>query len=297
MLQELRNLFASGRFAVHGLLLEEEGETLLALGDCDTRRPVYSAAKSFTATAAGMLEAEGKWSLDDPLLDYLPPGPVSRMEPASREAFAGLPIRRFLTMSVPGYPFRPEGEDWLSFCLSCPARYGGEPLFAYSNIPAYLAGVAAERAAGEPLAGYLARKLLAPLGIENPVFRTDPAGRFYGATGMELSVRELSRLGTLYLRGGVWEGERLLPASWVKAATAPQIPAGKQYYGYFFWVGTDNFSVSGKWGQKCIVYPAEKRVVTWEGDMPEDAGSFERIVREILRPAKPAAPGLANRAL
>ena len=43
MLQELRNLFESGGYAVYGLLVQQAGETALALGDCIARHPVYSA--------------------------------------------------------------------------------------------------------------------------------------------------------------------------------------------------------------------------------------------------------------
>ena len=283
MLQELRNLFESGGYAVYGLLVQEEGETVLALGDCIARHPVYSATKSFTATAAGMLQDAGKWSVDDPLAAYLPREAVEGMTPERREVFRLLPISRFLTMSVPGYPFRPEGEDWLAFALSCPAEYAGAPTFSYSNIPAYLVGLAAGNAAGEPLSDYLRRELLAPLGIENPVFRTDPQGRFYGATGMELSVEELSRLGRLYMQDGLWNGKRLFSGSWAEAAVRPQIDAGKgQGYGYFFWTGSQDFSVSGKWGQKCLVYPGRKLIISWEGEMPETSGRFERAVRQLV---------------
>ena len=283
MLQELRNLFESGGYAVYGLLVQEEGETVLALGDCTARHPVYSATKSFTATAAGMLQDAGKWSVDDPLAAYLPREAVEGMPPGKREAFRLLPISRFLTMSVPGYPFRPEGEDWLAFALSCPADYAGAPAFSYSNIPAYLVGLAAGNAAGEPLSDYLRRELLAPLGIESPVFRTDPQGRFYGATGMELSVEELSRLGRLYMQDGLWNGKRLFSGSWAEAAVRPQIDAGKgQGYGYFFWTGFRDFSVSGKWGQKCLVYPGRKLIISWEGEMPETSGRFERAVRQLV---------------
>lgn len=283
MLQELRNLFETGGYAVYGLLVQEEGETVLALGDCTARHPVYSATKSFTATAAGMLQDAGKWSVDDPLAAYLPREAVEGMPPGKREAFRLLPISRFLTMSVPGYPFRPEGEDWLAFALSCPADYTCPPAFSYSNIPAYLVGLAAGNAAGEPLSDYLRRELLVPLGIESPVFRTDPQGRFYGATGMELSVEELSRLGRLYMQDGLWNGKRLFSGSWAEAAVRPQIDAGKgQGYGYFFWTGLRDFSVSGKWGQKCLVYPGRKLIISWEGEMPETSGRFERAVRQLV---------------
>lgn len=283
MLQELRNLFETGGYAVYGLLVQEAGETALALGDCAARHPVYSATKSFTATAAGMLQDAGKWSVDDPLAAYLPREAVEGMPPGKREAFRLLPISRFLTMSVPGYPFRPEGEDWLAFALSCPADYAGAAVFSYSNIPAYLVGLAAGNAAGEPLSDYLRRELLVPLGIESPVFRTDPQGRFYGATGMELSVEELSRLGRLYMQDGLWNGKRLFSGSWAEAAVRPQIDAGKgQGYGYFFWIGLRDFSVSGKWGQKCLVYPGRKLIISWEGEMPETSGRFERAVRQLV---------------
>ena len=283
MLKELRTLFTSGGYAVYGLLVQQAGETVLALGDCTARHPVYSATKSFTATAAGMLQDAGKWSVDDPLAAYLPREAAEGMPPEKREDFRRLPISRFLTMSVPGYPFRPEGEDWLTFALSCPADYTCPPAFSYSNLPAYLIGIAAGNAAGEPLMDYLRRELLSPLGIENPIFRTDPQGRFYGATGMELSVEELSRLGQLYLQKGVWAGKRLLSESWAETAVRPQINAGKgQGYGYFFWTGSQDFSVSGKWGQKCLVYPDRRLIISWEGEMPETSGQFERAVRQLV---------------
>ena len=230
-----------------------------------------------------MLQDAGKWSVDDPLAAYLPREAVEGMPPEKREAFRLLPISRFLTMSVPGYPFRPEAEDWLAFALSCPADYTCPPAFSYSNIPAYLVGLAAGNAAGEPLSDYLRRELLVPLGIESPVFRTDPQGRFYGATGMELSVEELSRLGRLYMQDGLWNGKRLFSGSWAEAAVRPQIDAGKgQGYGYFFWTGSQDFSVSGKWGQKCLVYPGRKLIISWEGEMPETSGRFERAVRQLV---------------
>ena len=163
------------------------------------------------------------------------------------------------------------------------ADYTCPPAFSYSNIPAYLVGLAAGNAAGEPLSDYLRRELLAPLGIESPVFRTDPQGRFYGATGMELSVEELSRLGRLYMQDGLWNGKRLFSGSWAEAAVRPQIDAGKgQGYGYFFWTGLRDFSVSGKWGQKCLVYPGRKLIISWEGEMPETSGKFERAVRQLV---------------
>ena len=75
----------------------------------------------------------------------------------------------------------------------------------------------------------------------------------------------------------------LFSGSWAEAAVRPQIDAGKgQGYGYFFWTGLRDFSVSGKWGQKCLVYPGRKLIISWEGEMPETSGRFERAVRQLV---------------
>lgn len=284
MLQELRNLFETGGYAVYGLLVQQAGETVLALGDCAARHPVYSATKSFTSTAAGMLQDAGKWSVDDPLAAYLPREAVDKMPPEKREAFRLLPISRFLTMSVPGYSFRPEGEDWLAFALSCPAEYAGAPAFSYSNIPAYLVGLAAGNAAGEPLSDYLRRELLAPLGIESPVFRIRPPGPVLRRDRDGTVGGRAFPAGTALYAGWSLEWKTpLLRKLGRSRRPVPQIDAGKgQGYGYFFWTGSQDFSVSGKWGQKCLVCPGRRLIVSWEGEMPETSGRFERAVRQLV---------------
>lgn len=185
-------------------------------------------------------------------------------------------------MSVPEFPFRPEGEDWLWWALRCGAGYDSPEVFSYSNVPAYLVGVAVAEAVGEHLIDYLTPRLFEPLGIDKPEFSNDPQGRFYGATGMKLTVHELSLLGQLYLQDGVFNGHRLLTEEWVRMATSCQITGKDGGYGYFFWVDADSFSISGKWGQKCLVYPDKGWMVTWMGDLPERSGEMLRLVREWM---------------
>lgn len=270
------------KFAVYGLEIRQDGKSLFSWHPApDIRYPVYSATKSVTSLAAGLAVAEGKFSVDAPLSEYLPQEYLARMEPEKRAAFLPLPVRRFLTMSVPGYPFRPEGEDWLQFSLSCPIE-AEKTEFAYSNIPAYLVGAAVERAVGEKMGDYLLPRLFIPLGIKNPVLQTDPQGRFYGATGMQLTVGELARIGEVYRTGGCFDGKRLLPESWIKEAVSCQIANREGGYGYFIWVQENSFSISGKWGQKCILYPEMGLSVSWLGNMPEDSRRMENTVRAFL---------------
>lgn len=282
MYEELIKRLEAEQYCIYGLEIRQGGELVFSWHPApDVRYPVYSATKSVTSLAAGFAAAEGKLSVDRPLSEYLPQEYLQRMPAEKREAFLPLPVRRFLCMSVPGYPFRPEGEDWLEFSLACPI----EPekiLFDYSNISAYLVGIAVERAVGERMEDYLRPRLFEPLGIENPVLQTDPQGCFYGATGMQLTVEELSRIGQVYLEKGCYHGKRLLPESWIKEAASRQIINREGGYGYFVWVQKDSFSISGKWGQKCILYPGKNLSVSWLGNMPEQSREMEGIVRLYL---------------
>ncbi len=288
MYEKLIRRLVSERYDVYGLEIRQGGGFLFRWHpEPDIRYPVYSATKSVTSLGAGFAVSEGKMSVEAPLSEYLPRAYLDRMEPEKRAAFLPLPVKRFLCMSVPGYPFRPEGEDWLDFALGCPIR-PEEAVFSYSNIPAYLVGIAVERAVGEKMGDYLRPRLFEPLWIDAPVLQADPQGRFYGATGMQLTVEELSRIGQVYLEGGCYRGRRLLPESWIKEAVSCQISNREGGYGYFVWVQENSFSISGKWGQKCILYPERGLSVSWLGNMPERSREMERVVRAYMEGEKDA---------
>ena len=63
-------------------------------------------------------------------------------------------------------------------------------------------------------------RLFDPLGIENPVWETDPRGRNIGGSGLHLPTEAIARFGQMYLQNGVWRGKRILPEAWIAEATA-----------------------------------------------------------------------------
>ena len=279
---ELTKEIENRRLNVHGIEIFHNGKVAFRrMFSDDVRYPIYSAAKSFTATAVGIAADEGKISVDSPLADHLENRYIQAMPAHLREAFARLPIRRFLTMSVCGYPFRPDGDDWLETVLQINAGYSETPTFSYTNVSAYLVGIACENAVGGNLMSYLKPRLFEPLEIHKPVCQYDPQGRFYGATGMYLTVNELSRLGQLYLQKGVYNGQRILSENWVTESTKLQISSSDGGYGYFFWRNGDHFSISGKWGQKCLIYPQKELMITYLGDMPETSGEMLELAEEF----------------
>ena len=281
--QKLITTIEVNHWPVYGLEIRKNGELLRSYGDTNaTRYPIYSATKSFVSTAAGLAVKEGKFSVKESIYDYLKSEVPAYATEAQKETLKKLTIERLMTMSVKGYPFRAEGDDWLKYSLLYPLEDVETPEFNYSNIPAYLVGVALEKAVGEHLAKYLKLRLFEPLGIENPVYANCPAGHFYGASGMELTVEELGRLGELYLKGGTWNRERILTEDWVKEATSVKTPCREGGYGYFIWKYEDGFRITGKWGKRCFVFPKTGITVTYLSDMQNNSEDLTKVVMECI---------------
>jgi hypothetical protein len=95
---------------------------------------------------------------------------------------------------------------------------------------------------GDEYLSFPQRALFDKLGIRTMVIETDPFGNFLGQ-GYEVgSGRDWARLGNLFLQGGVWNGERILPEGYTKfvSTLAPAWAAdNRPIYGAFFWLNGD----------------------------------------------------------
>ena len=263
------------QWQVYGAEVYSSGQLVHSFGDTrETKYPIYSATKSILSIAVGVAWDQGKFDLQKCVLDYLPGRFVSEMTREQRDMYKTVTLHRLLCMSVAGYPFRPEGGSFLRFSLSCPLPAPENPRFDYSNIPAYLVGVALTEALQEDAWTFIERNILKPLEIVGAEYDRCPDGYFYGASGMKLSVNELSRVGLLLYSGGIYEGNRIVSADYVKMASSVQQMNREGGYGYFLWKYRDGFRVSGKWGQKCFVLPSEKLIVTHLGHMPDGSDAL-----------------------
>lgn len=114
---------------------------------------------------------------------------------------------------------------------------------------------------GEDYFSFPQRALLDRIGIRKMVLETDPYGNIFFTGNDYATARDWARLGLLYLRDGVWEGERILPRGFVDFVRAPA-PAWKQpIYGGLMWLNTtgqwalphDAYYMSGEGGKVFIV--------------------------------------------
>lgn len=269
---------------VHGVQVMQGDKVLHQYGDVNDRRyPIYSATKSFTSTAVGIAVDEGNFSIEESVWEYLKDEVPTYVPQRQVENLKKITIERLLTMSVDGFPFRPEGKNWLENALAYPLEQVEKPVFSYSNISAYLVGVALEKALNEHLISYMIPRLFEPLKIENPLYGNCPSGHFYGASQMELTVEELGRLGTLYLQNGCFENQRILSEAWVKQATNSHITNKEGGYGYFIWKYKNGYRISGKWGQRCFVLPVENMVITYLSNMEKGSEKLTEAMEMYLR--------------
>ena len=278
------NDIEENKWSVFGAEVYVDGKLVHQYGDTKTHRyPIYSATKTITSIAVGMAIDEGKLDIHKSVLEYLPEGATSKMPEEQLEVYKHITTKRLLTMSVSDYPFRPSKESWLEEALQYPITDVNKKEFHYSNFSAYLAGVVVSCAVEEDLYQYLNRKLFLPLGIHNPPYTRCPDGYFYGASGMELSVHELSKIGLLFYNGGIYEGNRIISEKYVKEAISIQQMNREGGYGYFIWKYRNGFSINGKWKQKCYVLPTDKLMITYLSHIEDDTCELkESMEKNIL---------------
>jgi len=129
-------------------------------------------------------------------------------------------------------------DDMAQFAASKPLLHPPGSHWAYSSgTSVLLARILRETFASE--ADYLRyprERLFAPLGMWSAVLETDASGTLVGSSLLYASARDYARLGLLFLRDGVWRGERLLPEGWVAYTLTPTKAAPDESYGAQMWL-------------------------------------------------------------
>jgi hypothetical protein len=128
--------------------------------------------------------------------------------------------------------------------------------------------------------------------INNATWTVCPRGINIGFAGLSLTTEEIARFGQLYLKKGVWQGQRLLPEAWVEEATKRQVSNGdnpnvdeEQGYGYLFWCTRHRaYRGDGAFGQFCEVWPDQDAVLAITGGKP-GMETIQDLVWEHVLPA------------
>jgi CubicO group peptidase (beta-lactamase class C family) len=174
-------------------------------GDPDTPRTLWSVTKSVLSTLIGIAIGEGRIRSID-----------RRCWTSSR--VRGRPLNRRCAGSPCATCDHVRGisgsldflltEDKLSVPLQAEAD------FYYNSMSPQVLSIILTRTTGLKARDFAMKRLFQPLGIpEVRWFQVD--GYSLGAFGLELTTRDLAKIGYLLLNEGRWDGRQIVPAAWV----------------------------------------------------------------------------------
>lgn len=183
--------------------------------------------------------------------------------------------------------------------------------FLYSNWDFNALGFIFEQETGKNIYDALQTDLVDKIGMQDFDRSTHRKSgnlerSMYPAYHMNLSARDLARLGLLMLRGGKWNDEQIIPEDWAKKISSVVTPleemnpermrTGKLGYGYLWWIfdGPEavgpyegDYTGIGAGGQYLTVIPKLDMVITHKNNRRQNRRSLSRnqyysILEKIL---------------
>jgi len=282
-------------------MIVRDGRLIYRWGDIAFKSSVASVRKSLVNVLYGMLIAEGRIDPQQTLADFN----IDDMTPltaSERKATVMDLLRARSGVYLPSVYDTANGR---------PDRGSHSPgaHWFYNNWDFNVLGTIVERATGENVLEALASRLVKPLRMQDCApgdgwFQNGPES-MHPVYKIQMSARDLARVGLLYLRHGRWGAKQLVPQSWVRESTRPhsEVGAGRTY-GLLWWVTEADaeddpmavhvpmFYASGWGGQYLIVLPDIDLVIVHRSATALRAGRGVSHVQmgEILRLALSAMP-------
>jgi CubicO group peptidase (beta-lactamase class C family) len=269
-----------------------------------TSLPGWSMTKSVNSALVGVLAGAGRLRLDGAALL-----PEWRGDGRSE-----ITLEQLLWMSSglqfdEDYGPRGEATRLLFGAADVAAKSAARPLahepgtvWSYSSATSNILARIVRDSAAAGFAEYLMyprRVLFDRIGMHSAVMEPDAAGTFVASSFMYATARDWARFGLLYLRDGVWDGERVLPEGWVAYSTQPAPAARRGRYGAQWWLNAgeaddaslrpmprlprDTYWAAGFEGQYVVVVPSADLVVVRLGlSRPERAWDIGAFMEQVL---------------
>jgi CubicO group peptidase (beta-lactamase class C family) len=265
---------------------------------------VRSVTKSITGTLVGAARRQGRFTaLEQTVGEVIP----DRIPIGADPRVADVTLWQWLTMTS-ALAWDAAGDwqrllaapDWVAMTLGLPVTGIPGQTYVYNTGGSHVLGVMVAAAVGKPLEAYAEETLFKPLGIAPGNWTRSPQGEVCGGSGLELTPRDMAKLGYLYLHDGAWDGEPVVAPEYVAAATtwesAGDATGGWAGYGYQWWVTATNagypaYFALGYGGQHIFVVPALALVVVAAIARRVDPGELKTPRYLIESIAAACAPG------
>jgi CubicO group peptidase (beta-lactamase class C family) len=268
----------------------------------ETQSPMQSVTKSVLSILIGIAIDEGYLRLDEKLSEIFP----QAFDENTDSQAGDITVRDVLTKTE-GFAeaglgdlkisnAAPRKERMWQSMLNRRIAYPRGTHFRYDGIGSDLLAVVLSKAIRQDAGDFAKRRLFDPLGIANYTWYGDSEGHLHGEIGLQLTARDMAKIGILYLQHGRWGDTQIVSAAYVQDSTTrhndggPPLNAG---YGYQWWISSngDVFFASGKNSQLISVTPKSDLVLAFAADsIPGGSGSF---VRNVVLPIAAELPDSA----
>ena len=245
---------------------------------------IFSITKAVTSLLCGIAIDEGYVSLTTPITEYI--HELIDADPL----FKKLTVEHLLDMRT-GLDFK-ENYGWNPFSRMAKLYYGNDVVSQfkklhfkstpgeahyYNSMATALLGVAIERAVGVPFAQYLQEKVWKPLEMEADAFISlddskHRQAKAYG--GLVSNVRDLAKIGRLYINGGMYDNKRIVSKEWIDRSTHSSLDNEAYSFGWNNIItkvdGKDvvspRFFALGLYGQVLFCDPTQKLIFVTLGE-------------------------------
>jgi CubicO group peptidase (beta-lactamase class C family) len=261
----------------------------------NTTQNVFSVTKSFTSTLVGIASDDGDLRVGDKASTWIP-------------AWKGTPsdavtIRDLLSMDsgrqwsfLTDYVQLLAAADRTAFAIGLAQSQPPGKRWTYNNAAVQTLEQVLERATGEEVAAFAAKRLFEPLGMTHTTMTTDRAGNAQTFEGIMSTCRDLARFGVLMLDKGRWGAKQIVSSGWVEQATGRSSTALNAAYGYLWWLnrkGTLPFSSATTKPRQLV--PGAPAAMVWALGLGNqliqiDPGSRTVVVRLGTAEASPRPP-------
>lgn len=295
---------------LHSFMMLRHGK-VIAEGWWDPYKPslrhtLYSASKTFTSTAVGFAVSENRFKLSDKVISFFP----NDLPDTISTNLASLTVRDVLIMSDGMDPdpsfLAGTSKNWVKTFLAVPVVNKPGTVFLYNSLGTFMLSAIVQKVTGQKEIDYLKPRLFDPLGISGMDWEENLMSVNTGGWGLRVKTEDMAKLGQLYLQKGIWNGNQILPASWIEEATTekiiqhPSIPQSKkdssdweQGYGYQIWRSRHHsYRADGAFGQYILVLPDLEVVIAIQEETPNLQDALN-LVWDYLLPAikKDKLPG------
>jgi len=307
------NAVDTGRVELHSFMFIRHGK-VIAEGwwkpySEEYKHLLYSASKTFTATAVGLAVSENRLKITDKVISFFPYSLPDSISDYMRK----LTVQNMLMMSTgqDQEPRRGANDDQIkSFIADVPAKEPGT-VFKYNNTATFMLSAIVQQVTGQTVFDYLMPRIFQPLAIRGIDWDLNPQGINLGMIGLRLRTEDMAKFGQLLMQNGVWNGKQLLPKEWIKEATSFKIESDdpmsklpkelsdwKQGYCYQMWRGRNNsVRIDGMAGQFVMLFPDKDAFVVLTANARNTQNELNLVHNYLLPAIKsdkalPANPGL-----